>query len=145
MLVGSSDTVDRLFQKGLTASGNVADSHCVPVLAPFSFDLRPGEPIAGAKLQLLNETNKEKSQNKKGKIPIISRVAKTYEKIANIPSLWHYVMDLFFILALRLFVFVFSSYLCIGVNKNAICAVKHIMCAVKHMKWIWLINFHWFI
>ena len=117
MLVGSSDTVDRLFQKGLTASGNVADSHCVPVLAPFSFDLRLGEPIAGAKLQLLNETNKEKSQNKKGKIPIISRVAKTYEKIANNPSLWHYVMGLFFILALRLFVFVFSSYLCIVLLK----------------------------
>lgn len=52
-------------------------------------------------------------------------------------------MDLFFILALRLSVSVFSSYICIC--EFVICAVKHIMCAVKHMKWIWLINFHWFI
>ena len=30
----SSDTVGNPVKKGLTASGNVADSHCIPVLAP---------------------------------------------------------------------------------------------------------------
>lgn len=41
-------------KNGLTASGNVADSHCIPILALGSHN--PQEPNAGTKI-LLSEQN----------------------------------------------------------------------------------------
>lgn len=51
--------IDRLSKKGLTASGNVAESHCVPILAPFNPFPWVGEPIAFAKLRKVERKTKE--------------------------------------------------------------------------------------
>ena len=57
----SSDTAGNLIEKGLTASGNVGESHPVPILAPSPH--RPnqdagGEPNAGAKVGTIPQTTK---------------------------------------------------------------------------------------
>lgn len=44
----NSVTLSVASEKGLTASGNVADSHCIPILAPAPhlFSVGGGEPFA---------------------------------------------------------------------------------------------------
>ncbi len=53
-----------VLKKGLTASGNVAESHCIPVLAYFrqlAFASSGKEPIAAAKVRISEQNSKKKT------------------------------------------------------------------------------------
>ena len=60
VLINRPVTIADVLKKGLTASGNVADSHCIPILAPVSLDQHlsvPRRTKCGCKVTSNNSNN----------------------------------------------------------------------------------------